>query len=310
MSAICPSCGASIPDDAGACAACGTPAPARGDTVIEQLPPSETGPVPVSFGVAQPRWFGVAPAEALLLLAAAAVIAAIAAFATGRWPLGLVLLGLALLLLAGFAEAAKRKAQSRLATAPLQVFRSARERAGVAVESAAARSRAGRELARVRHELFELQQQRRTKIAALGEAAYAADAAAAAGLKDEIGELDRLAVGKEAEMQAIAERARQGIQRARLTVQKTEMLEPAAKPPLRGSGPGEGARGNREVPPARNLEPPQPAPEPAGPEVPRIPEPYPPPDEGTPPEPARIPEPYPPPDETTPPQPAPSSIRS
>src|SRR5205807_4027440 len=109
-------------------------------------------------------------------------------------------------------------------------------------------------------------------------AAYADEGGAVARLKEEIAELDRAAEDKELEIEAIAERARQGIARARMTLQKTEMIE---LPPEPGPPPGEG-------------DPPEPA---------RIPEPYPPPDEGTPPEPARIPEPYPPPDETTPPQP-------
>ena len=47
MSAICPSCGASLPDGGGACAVCGAPAPDAGDTVVEPLPVEETRPTPV-----------------------------------------------------------------------------------------------------------------------------------------------------------------------------------------------------------------------------------------------------------------------
>ena len=238
---------------------------------MEPLPPAQEAPGPIHFDVASTRWFGVAPASILLALAATAAIAALVLFATGRWPIGLILVGLVLLLLAAFGEVAKRKPDTQVARRSLAGFRTVRDRAGVAVASAAARAQAGRELARARHELFELQQSRRGKVAALGEAALAEDAALTAALKTEIGELDRNVAEKEAEMETIAARAREGIEQARLSVQETQMVELPGAP--------------REP----DEEPPVPPPG------------YPPPDEGTPPEPARIPEPYPP-DEITPPE--------
>jgi hypothetical protein len=257
----------SLPEDAGACAACGAPAPARGDTVAEQLPLDEASEA--HFTSVQPRWFGVAPAAALLLLAGAALVAAILLFVFGHWPVGLILVGLALLLLAAFGEAAKRKPDSAFARRSFDAFRAARARAGVAVGSAAARTRAQRELAQARHELLSLQHRRRAKVAELGEAALAGDEAAMTGLKDEIGGLDELAAEKEAEMDAIANRTQEHIQQARMSVQPT-MIEAPEDP------------NDPETAPAE--QPPQ----------------YPPPDEGNPPEPARIPEPYPPPEITTP----------
>jgi hypothetical protein len=273
VSAICPSCGASLSDRAGACAACGTPAPARGNTAVEPLPPDETGPGPVHFDVATARWFGVPPAALMLGLAVVALLAALALFATGRWPVALIMVGVMLLLLAGFGEAARRKPDAAIAQRSLDAFRTARERAGVAVETVAARTRAGHELARVRHELLAIQQTRGAKVTELGEAALAGDAKAMTGLKKEIGGLDRLTAEKEAEMEAITMRAREGIEHARMSVQQTQMLEPVQPP----SEP-------EQYPPDE-------------------PAPYPPPDEGNPPEPARVPEPYPPP-EITPAQPA------
>jgi hypothetical protein len=248
-----------------------------GETAIEPLPPDETGRLPVRFDRATVRWFGIAPAAALLLLAAAALGAAILLFALGDWPIGLVLVGAALLLLAAFGEAARRKPDAPFARRSFEAWRRARERAGVAVESAARRSRAQRELTALRHELLGIEERRRAKLVELGEAALSEDEEAVAGLRDEIGGLDGLAADKEAEMQATALHAREGIERARLSVQSTQMLEPAEP---------------EKYPPAEPEQYP-----------PSEPEEYPPPDEGNPPEPARIPEQYPPPDEGTPPQP-------
>jgi hypothetical protein len=256
----------SLPEGAGACSGCGAPVPARGGSTAESSPAG-----PIHYDAATTRWFGVAPASVLLALAAAAAIAALALFATGRWPLGLILVGVVFLLMAGFGEVARRKPDTPAASRSLGAIRAARERARVAVESAAARTRASRELARARNELFGIQQSRREKVVELGEAALADDSGRTSALKAEIGELDRLAAEKEVEMETIAVRAREGIARARLSVQETQMVELPGAP-----------RDPDEDPPA-----PPPA--------------YPPPDEGTPPEPARIPEPYPP-DEITPPE--------
>src|SRR5207245_9204365 len=94
------------------------------------------------------------------------------------------------------------------------------------------------EVARARHELFRVQEERRGKVVAIGEAALADDAELVSALRTEIGELDRLAAEKEAEMETIAARARDGIAQARLSVQETEMVElpgaprePEADPP-------------------------------------------------------------------------------
>jgi hypothetical protein len=236
--------------------------------VVEPLPPTETGPVPVHFDTVTARWFGIAPAALLLALAVLGVVLAIVLFALGRWPGGLIAFGASLFLLAAFGEAAKRKPDSAIAARSIDVFRAARERAGVAVGSAAARTRAQRELARARHELLGLQQKRQTMLVDLGAATLADDGERVTALKGEIGELDRLATEKEAEMEAIQTRTREGIEAARLAVQKTMMVQ------IPGEEPDED--------------------EPPAPE-------YPPPDEGDPPDPARIPEPYPPP-EITPPE--------
>jgi hypothetical protein len=60
-----------------------------------ELPSEEVGPVPVSLSRAEPRWFGVPPPLALLLLAGNAFAVAVALFVTGSWPYGLILIGVA-----------------------------------------------------------------------------------------------------------------------------------------------------------------------------------------------------------------------
>ena len=107
----------------------------------------------------------------------------------------------------------------------------------------------------------------------LGAAVYRGDDQAIETARGKVRELDELAAQREAEMQTVVVQAQERLQRRRLEVQPTEMVELPDGPPQ----PGEG--------------------DPGGPAV--IPEPYPPPDEGNPPEPAIIPEPGPlAPDET------------
>src|SRR5262249_56906250 len=95
------------PEGARFCPSCGTPADA-GETVREQVPPTETGEVPVSYDVAEPHFFGVTPPLLLLGLAGVLIVVAIVLFASGRWPFGLIVLGIAALLGAAFLEAARR----------------------------------------------------------------------------------------------------------------------------------------------------------------------------------------------------------
>ena len=92
---------------------------------MHELPPDETGPVPVTVTHAERRYYGVPPTGFALALAVAAIVAAIVMFATGRWPIGLILLGVGLLLV--------------LLTVETGVFR---DRAGVAADSVATRGRA------------------------------------------------------------------------------------------------------------------------------------------------------------------------
>jgi hypothetical protein len=264
--ANCKNCDAKLPKNARFCPECGTRTEvSSGETAVQELPPSETGPVPVQPLVAERRFFGVAPSTFLLAIGIAALGVAIALFATGRWPWGLISLGLAIFMLTGFLEQSRRLPgeTSGIGRASLAGLGSVRARASAVVETVAAHGNARIELARLRREVGELAARRSGHVHELGEAVYQGNKSATKDLKERIQELDEAINDKEAQMATVTMEAQERIGQARLQVQPTRVLP-----------------GGEDVP---------------GP-VP-VPEPFPPPDEGQPPEPARVPEPFPPPDE-------------
>ena len=280
--AKCPSCGGATPEGSRFCPHCGTRlAEDTGSTAVIEPPPDETGPVPVQTQTVEPHLFGVTPPMALLALAVAALAVGILLLALGSTVAGAIVAGAGVALFGVFLSVARRRPDSRLTRTSAEAVEEARSRVSFAVGTLATRSRLQREVARLRADLVRLAERRRGLLHDLGRAVYEGDDAARDALRDELAEVDRTAETKETEMETIIARARKQVQRARLEVQRTEMVE---LPPQPGPGPAPG-----------EANPPEPA---------RIPEPYPPPGEADPPEPARIPEPYPPPDEGDPPEPA------
>lgn len=273
--AECSSCGAKLPKNARFCPECGARADATaGETAVQELPPNETGPVPVEPQVAQRRFFGVPPSTVLLGLGAGALAGAIALFLTGQWPWGLILVGLAIFMFTGFSSQARRLPgeTSGVGRVSLAAVGSVRARAGAAVETVAAHSGARIELVRLRREVGAVAAERTERLRELGEAVYEGNRSATKDLKEAIQSLDETIKEKETQMETVTTQAQDRIGRAQLAVQATQIVP-----------------GGEEVP--------SPVPEPA-----TVPEPFPPPDEGQPPEPARIPEPFPPPDEGDRPQ--------
>jgi hypothetical protein len=266
--ASCPTCGARVGQRARYCPQCGGPLD-EGDTRTFELPPDETGPVPVNVTRTEPRFFGVAPASLLLVLAAIAALATIALFATGHWPIALILFGLTILLVLLFMEAARRKPDGPFARTTADALSGFRTRAGVATGALASRGRAATQLLTLRRELQQMSRLRVRLLFELGEAVYGGDEEATETARGRVEELDRLAAQREAEMHAVIERTQERIASRRLEVQPTEVAEQPVEP---------------DEPPPGEVIPPEPA---------RIPEPYPPPDEATPPQPAVIPEPGP-----------------
>jgi type IV secretory pathway TrbD component len=265
--ADCPNCGADVAEGNRYCAHCGR-AVDGGDTRVQTLPPEETGPVPVERIRAEPRLYGVTPTTLVLVLAAAALTLAVVFFVLGKWPIALVLLGVALLLSAVFVESARRHPGGRVTRASAEALDQFRARANVAADSLATRGRAMSQVFALRRELRRMAALRAQLLFELGDAVYRGDDQASDTARDRIEELDRLVASTEGKMQDVVASAQRRIEDRRLEVQPTEMVELPEQP---GPDPGE-------------LTPPEPA---------VIPEPYPPPDEATPPQPAIIPEPGP-----------------
>jgi zinc-ribbon domain len=248
VSELCPNCGAGLPRDARFCAACGAP--------LEEEP----APAPVSYDIAEPHWFGVTPPNLLLGVAAATLVVAVALFATGHWPFGLIVLGLAALLLAAFLEAARRRPESRFTRASTD----ARERAHSRWEAFRVRQAAAVEVRRVQGRLLYVESERRARLQELGAAAHAGDSTAEAAARARLSELDEQETALREELERALDDAGERIRRARLPVEETMMVLPT-----------------EPYPPPDEGTPPEPA---------IVPEPYPPPDEGNPPTPAPDPD--------------------
>jgi hypothetical protein len=210
---------------------------------VQELPPDETGPVPVTVTQAERRYYGVTPTALALGLAALAVVAAIVLFAAGRWPIGLVLLGVGLLL--------------ALVSVETGVFRN---RAGVAADSVATRGRATTRILALRRELRKLAVLRGRLLFELGNAVYGGDEQATEAARQRLGQLDEAWRQKEAEMQTVIAQAHDRLRQRRLEVQRTEMVEIPEEPAAPGEQDPSGPAVIPEpYPPPDEGNPPQPA---------------------------------------------------
>jgi zinc-ribbon domain len=205
--ASCGHCGEKLPKGSRYCPHCGRAADAGGTKVLE-LPPDETGPVPVEYATVSPTYYGVTPTGLAIGLTVAAVGAAVVLLATGHWPVGLIVLGVAVLLV--------------LVSVETGAFRA---RAGVAADSVATRGRAAKRLLGFRRELRRMAALRARLLFELGDAVYRDDEQAAETVRGRVAELDRAAQQREAEMEAVIAQAHDRLHRRRLEVQPTEMVE-------------------------------------------------------------------------------------
>ena len=271
-----------MPRAARFCPECGRPAGSQDEvTVIEEVPVDETGPVPVHLLAVEPRYFGVAPATAVLVLAAAALGAAVFLLATGHVLPGGLLLGAGLILLLLFVAAARVRADSAVARVSAGAAEALRARAGFAVETLAAQGSARVEFFRLRRELVDLAARRAYALQALGEAVYREDEDAADEARAAVRALDGEIAQREGRMHTIVEHAQERISQARLEIQPTEIRTPEAFDP-----PGPAQVPEPAPVPSQPIEPPlipEPVPEPSPPvEPPMIPEPTPAPTEPAP----------------------------
>ncbi|MES1248987.1 MAG: zinc-ribbon domain-containing protein [Actinomycetota bacterium] len=250
----CPNCNALIPPGARFCPACGTRL--AGDTALDV--------VPVQGDASDTQWFGVAPPTALLVVSGVAFVLAVLLFVTGHWPFGLILLGVAALVLAGFMEMGRHRPHTERAPrrgSPMG------ERTRSAWEELRARSTAAADVRRLQSALLYVDDERRQALHELGAAAHARDSTGEAAARAKLSELDERERRLRRELDGRLEAAGERIRKAKLPVQETMLVVPAE--------PG---------PPPDEADLPEPA---------TVPEPYPPPDEADLPEPARIPEPSP-----------------
>jgi hypothetical protein len=210
---------------------------------VLDLPPDETGPVPVEYARLEPRYYGVTPTRLAVALTVATAVVAIVLLATGHWPVGLIVLGVAVLL--------------ALVSVETGAFRA---RAGVAADSVATRGRAATRLVGLRRELRRMAVLRARLLFELGNAVYLGDEQATETARARVAELDEVARQREGEMQAVIAQAHDRLHLRRLELQPTEIVELPEEP----SAPGEADPSGPAVipepyPPPDEGNPPQPA---------------------------------------------------
>jgi zinc ribbon protein len=265
--ANCANCGSRLPKRSRFCPECGTRVGAGpSETAVQELPPDETGPVPVELVTATPRFFGVTPPSAVLALAAASLALGIALLVSGHPIVGGALMGAAIVLGIFFVRLARELPDAVVSRLSSSALTALRERAGFAVETLTVHSSARVELFRLRRDLAELLAQRAESARILGESVYADDAEGSKSARERMAELDGLIAAKEEEMEQTASGAMERIQRAQLQVQPTQ-IEPPTPVPEPYPEPS---------PPPQPVPIPEPTPEPSEPPGPtRVPEPGP-----------------------------------
>lgn len=262
MTPECPRCGSTLPTGARFCPSCGLKAEAD-------------APRAFSYETVEPRYFGVAPATTVLVLALVSLGVGIAVLATGGAIAGSLLVVAGIALFAAFVALARRKPDGALARLALSAERALRSRASRAAGVLAARSAAQLEVLRLRRQAATLQAARVRALLELGDAAYAQDKTRTRQAREAVEHLDEeLEAGEARLAEALAEAATR-VRRVRIETESTELLEPQ---PPRVPEPAP----EPHVPPTPP-EIPEPSPEPHVPPVPpQIPEPTPAPDPGTP----------------------------
>jgi hypothetical protein len=227
----CTNCGARLPKESRFCPECGVRVAAGEDaTAVEEIPPEETGTVPVHTVAPEPHYFGIAPPLALFALAVASLVLAVVLLVAGSMIIGALLLVAAGVFLALFVAASRRLPDNAVARVSRRTGRRLRDRTGFAVEAVSVHSRTRREVFRLRHEIAELVASRREAARALGEAVYGGADEEAETARNRMSELDRTIAEKESEMTRVTAVANERLQQAQLQVQSTAIVEPPDVP--------------------------------------------------------------------------------
>jgi len=194
--------------------------PDNEETRVEELPPDEIGPVPVTRVAVEPRWYGISPRGGALAVGIAAAGVGIVLLVLGSTVAGAILLALGALVL------------GMLVRGPVAAAVSApTERGRTAIST---RLSAGRRLAELRRELDQTGVERDRLVRALGEAVYGRDDAAVERLRGELAELDRRAADIHDEIDRTVLEARERISTARLETARTQIVPAEPPGPLEG----------------------------------------------------------------------------
>jgi hypothetical protein len=225
----CPSCGAELPEAARFCPACGSPVAEPAQPPLPR-PPAPVEPDPdlePTPGDAEPGRAGVLPPFLLLVLGFAALGASVGLLAAGRWPYGLILLGVAVLVFALLLEPTLHRPGpvDRDRTAP--TGSPGRSRFSTAREIRRARSDAAAEGRRVQAELALLESERSSAERTLGEAVAAGDESAEQAARALIRGLDERKEALELAWRERLDETAERIRRARLP---DEQAPPAPDP--------------------------------------------------------------------------------
>ena len=184
--------------------------PDNQDTRAEELPPDETGPVPVNVVRAETRWYGLTTEAAVLAVGSAAVGVGVVLLVFGSIVPGAVVLALGALVLVLLV----RGPVSAAVAGP-----AARGRAALATKLSA-----GQRLAVLRRELDMLARRRDDRLRALGDAVYRGDDAAVEPLRAQLADLDRRRdeLGEEVERTLLE--ARERLSAVELETAKTQAV--------------------------------------------------------------------------------------
>ena len=187
--------------------------------------------MPIEVQHAEPRYFGIGTPGFVLAAAAVLLLLGIVLAATGFVIVGIVVIAVAVCLVPVFVAGARRWPDTSIAQIGVSTADRVRGEAGVAVESVSAWTRAGRDVARLRKEQFQLRRRRDGLVRELGVSFYSDDGRADE-LKAAAKALDEQMASNELELQRAVASARRQTRKGRATVVATEVIkpEPVAEP--------------------------------------------------------------------------------
>jgi hypothetical protein len=190
--------------------------------------PVDEGDVPIDV-LAEPRYFGLGTPVFVFSAAMGLLLLGIVLAATGFVVAGAIAIVVGLCLVPAFLAGARRWPDSPIARLGVSAADRVRDEAGVARESISTWSRAGRHIARLRKQVFQLRRERDAKIRQLGPAFYA-DESRARELKAEAKELDERIAANERQLQRTIAGARRHTRKERAAVVATQIRAPDGAP--------------------------------------------------------------------------------